>query len=60
MAGFAMVQWGLGSHLNVPRGTSGFWTDLYMSGTTLFTLGIGDVTPNGTVARALTASRKTS
>ena len=54
MAGFAMVQWGLGSHLNVPRGTSGFWADLYMSGTTLFTLGIGDVTPNGAVARALT------
>jgi hypothetical protein len=54
MVGFAMVQWGLGSHLNVPRGTSGFWADLYMSGTTLFTLGIGDVTPNGAFARALT------
>ena len=25
-----------------------------MSGTTLFTLGIGDVTPNGAIARALT------
>ncbi len=54
MVGFAMAQWGLGSHLNVPQGTSGFWADLYMSGTTLFTLGIGDVTPNGAVARALT------
>ena len=54
MVGFAMTQWGLGSHLNVPRGTSGFWADLYMSGTTLFTLGIGDVTPNGAMARALT------
>jgi hypothetical protein len=41
MAGFAMVQWGLGSRLNVPQGTAGFWTDLYMNGTTLFTLGIG-------------------
>ena len=54
MVGFAMTQWGLGSHLNVPKGTSGFWADLYMSGTTLFTLGIGDVTPNGAFARALT------
>ena len=54
MVGFAMVQWGFGSHLNVPKGTSGFWADLYMSGTTLFTLGIGDVTPNGAFARAIT------
>src|SRR5262249_34150970 len=54
VVGFAMVQWGLGSHLNVPRGTGGFWTDLYMSGTTLFTLGIGDVTPSGAFARAPT------
>jgi hypothetical protein len=54
VVGFAMMQWGLGSHLNVPKGTSGFWADLYMSGTTLFTLGIGDVTPNGAFARALT------
>ena len=54
MVGFAMVQWGLGSRLNVPQGTRGFWSDLYMSGTTLFTLGIGDVTPNGPLARALT------
>jgi hypothetical protein len=55
MVGFAMMQWGLGSRLNVPQGTAGgFWSDLYMSGTTLFTLGIGDVTPNGPIARALT------
>jgi hypothetical protein len=54
LVGFAMVQWGLGSHLNVVHGPGGFWTDLYMSGTTLFTLGIGDVTPSGPIARALT------
>jgi len=54
LVGFAMVQWGLGSHLNVAHGPGGFWTDLYMSGTTLFTLGIGDVTPSGPIARALT------
>jgi ion channel len=54
LVGFAMVQWGLGSHLNVAQGPGGFWTDLYMSGTTFFTLGIGDVTPNGAIARAVT------
>jgi Ion channel len=54
LVGFAMVQWGLGSHLNVAHGPGGFWTDLYMSGTTLFTLGIGDVTPSGPIARVLT------
>jgi Ion channel len=54
LVGFAMAQWGLGSRLNVAQGPGGFWTDLYMSGTTLFTLGIGDVTPNGPIARALT------
>jgi hypothetical protein len=52
--GFAMIQWGLGSRFNAPTGNSGFWTDLYLSGTTLFTLGIGDVTPLGPFARALT------
>ena len=52
--GFAMIQWGLGSRFNAPGGNSGFWTDLYLSGTTLFTLGIGDVTPIGPLARALT------
>jgi hypothetical protein len=54
LVGFAMVQWGFGSHLNVAQGPGGFWTDLYMSGTTLFTLGIGDVTPNGAIARVIT------
>jgi Ion channel len=54
MVGFAMAQWGLGSRLNVLQGTAGFGADLYMSGTTLFTLGIGDVTPSGAFARALT------
>jgi hypothetical protein len=55
LVGFAMVQWGFGSHLNIAQGgPGGFWTDLYLSGTTLFTLGIGDVTPTGAVARTLT------
>jgi hypothetical protein len=52
--GFAMLQWGAGSHLDLVHGKSNFGVDLYMSGTTFFTLGLGDVTPNNTVARVLT------
>ena len=54
IVGFAMLQWGFGSHLDLVRGVANFGADLYMSGTTFFTLGLGDVTPNDTVARALT------
>ena len=43
---FALLQWGFGSHLDLVRGVAGFGADLYMSGTTFFTLGLGDVTPN--------------
>jgi hypothetical protein len=52
--GFAMLQWSFGSHLDLVRGHTDFWVDLYMSGTTFFTLGLGDVTPNSAVARLLT------
>ena len=51
--GFALLQWGFGSHLDLVRGQPGFGADLYMSGTTFFTLGLGDVTPNDPVARVL-------
>ena len=51
---FALLHWGFGSHVTSPAGTSGFRQDLYMSGTTFFTLGLGDVTPQSTSARALT------
>jgi hypothetical protein len=52
--GFALIQWGLGSHLAAPPGLSGFGADLYLSGTTLFTLGLGDVAPTSTPGRILT------
>ena len=35
------------------NGDPGFFTDLYLSGTTFFTLGIGDVVPRTAVARFL-------
>ena len=52
--GFALVQAALGSALNVSDGPVNFSTDLYMSGTTFFTLGLGDVTPRTTPARIIT------
>src|SRR2546422_6085889 len=35
-------------------GGPGFWTDVYMSGTTFFTLGLGDVAPRTGLAKAIT------
>ena len=54
--GFALLQWGLGSHLSSPSGIRGFGADLYMSGTTFFTLGLGDVAPTTASARILTTA----
>ena len=51
LVGFAALQWGLGSALNAPEKVANFGTDLYVSGTTLFTLGLGDVTPRTMLAR---------
>ena len=53
VASFAMVHWGLQTPLNVKPGIAPFSTYLYMSGTTFFTLGLGDVTPLGAPGRAL-------
>lgn len=53
IAGFAMLQWGLQDRLNVEQSVASFWTYLYMSGTTFFTLGLGDVLPWGRVGRTL-------
>ncbi len=54
IVGFATIQWSLGSQVVSPYGHRGFWTDLYMSGTTFFTLGLGDVVPKVGIARAVT------
>jgi hypothetical protein len=56
MASFALLQWGLGSGFMVAQGRADFWTDLYMSGTTFFTLGLGDVTPRTPLARLVTVA----
>jgi hypothetical protein len=55
IVGFGMVQWAVGSHLLTPEHRrGGVGTDLYFSGTTFFTLGLGDVAPHSGAARALT------
>ena len=50
---FALMQYGSGSAVNVTGTNTGFWTDAYLSGTTFFTLGLGDVIPRSGMARAL-------
>ena len=51
---FGMLQWAGGSAVNVSGAPPTFWTDVYLSGSNFFTLGIGDVTPRATFARFLT------
>lgn len=53
IVGFGLLNWALGSRLADPLGKAGFGTDLYMSGTTFFTLGLGDVVPRSRPERAL-------
>jgi hypothetical protein len=50
---FGMMQFGAGSALIASGSNPGFWTDLYLSGTTFFTLGLGDVVPRTNLARFL-------
>ncbi len=52
--GFGLVHWALGSGVVSIDGRPGFGIDLYMSGTTFFTLGLGDVRPVGFVAKTMT------
>lgn len=54
ISGFALVNWGASTPIRTPDGTAGFITYLYLSGTTFFTLGLGDVAPVGPLARMLT------
>src|SRR6266436_1299471 len=51
--GFGLMQYGTGSAVNSAGSPPGFWTDLYLSGTTFVTLGLGDVVPRSGIARAL-------
>jgi hypothetical protein len=51
--GFALIYYSLGSPFSDPLRHSTFFSDVYVSGTTIFTLGLGDVTPQRPLVRAL-------
>jgi hypothetical protein len=51
--GFGLMQYGAGSAVVMTGGQPGFLTDIYLSGTTFFTLGLGDVIPRSGLSRAL-------
>ena len=56
MTGFALLEWSAGSAVTaLGQNPPGIWTDFYMSATTFFTLGLGDVVPKSPVARVITA-----
>jgi hypothetical protein len=51
--GFALCHYGTGSQVRADGEAAGFALDLYLSGTTFFTLGLGDVVPLTWTARTL-------
>ncbi|MFZ1941273.1 MAG: potassium channel family protein [Terracidiphilus sp.] len=51
--GFALTFYALGSPFNDAAQKPDFRSDIYVSGTTIFTLGLGDVTPRDPWARTL-------
>src|SRR5579871_2447876 len=50
---FALIQWGIGALLTAPEPHPGFGSYFYLSGTTFFTLGYGDITPRTPLSRTL-------
>jgi hypothetical protein len=56
VVGFAGLHWSLGSELRPAGIDAPFVNDLYFSGTTFFTLGLGDMQPVGRIAKLLTVA----
>jgi hypothetical protein len=54
IVGFALVHWAIGSRVGLSNHEGTFLIDFYYSGTTFFTLGLGDVAPISPAARVLT------
>jgi Ion channel len=55
VAAFGTLYWSMGSNLVTSQShQGGFFIDLYMSGTTFFTLGMGDVVPPNALTRTVT------
>jgi Ion channel len=53
VVGFGLMLWAMRSHVQTLYGTPGFWDDIYVSGTTFFTVGLGDVLPRDGAARTI-------
>jgi hypothetical protein len=53
IVGFALIYWSRAFALAAPEAQLNFLSYLYLSGTTFFTLGYGDITPISNTARAL-------
>jgi hypothetical protein len=53
---FGVLHWAAGSALKMDGVAPGFPDDLYLSGTTFFTLGLGDVVPRTAMAKVLTVT----
>src|SRR5262249_5326851 len=53
LVAFALLHLGLRTHLSAPAKHSGLGVLLYLSGTTFFTLGLGDVVPLNPLGRTL-------
>ncbi len=51
--GFSLIYYSLGSPFSDTSQAIGYLSDLYVSGTNFFTLGLGDVTPRSEIARVL-------
>jgi hypothetical protein len=51
--GFALLQYGAGEHVQLSNEPVTFGHVIYLSGSTFFTLGYGDIVPTSPIARAL-------
>jgi len=58
--GFGMMQWGRETPLSRPSETGHLLSYLYLSGTTLLTLGYGDLTPADSVGRVMAVGEATT
>jgi ion channel len=57
LIGFAVIHWAVGTTFESSGGLTGFWADLYYSGTTFFTLGLGDLSPTRSPGRVVTVAQ---
>jgi len=56
LIGFAIIHWAVGTTFETSAGLGGIWADFYYSGTTFFTLGLGDLAPTATAGRVVTVA----